>query len=301
MNSITAITLFFLFGIFLRVFDIKKFHLAKLLNMAIIYISLPSLILYKIPTIRVSYDTLIVLVMPWSLAFILSFIVILFSKRFTLSKKETGSLLLVAVLGNTSFLGVPLIGMFYGETYVPYALLYDQLGSFLILSTYGSVVTAIYSSNSNFHIKTIIKKIVLFPPFLALMIAFSLHNSSITQLFEWILKPLSSTLVPFALMSVGYQLKFKVPQDDRKALIIAILIKTIISPIIALLISLAFFNFDTITKVAILEAGMGPMITAGIMANLANLKPRLTNAIVGYGILFSFITLPIFYKILSYL
>ena len=301
MNSITAITLFFLFGIFLRVFDIKKFHLAKLLNMAIIYVSLPSLILYKIPTIRVSYDTLIVIVMPWSLAFILPFIVILFSKRFTLSKKETGSLLLVAVLGNTSFLGVPLIGMFYGETYVPYALLYDQLGSFLILSTYGSVVTAIYSSNSNFHIKTIIKKIVLFPPFLALMIAFSLHNSSITQLFEWILKPLSSTLVPFALMSVGYQLKFKVPQDDRKALIIAILIKTIISPIIALLISLAFFNFDTITKVAILEAGMGPMITAGIMANLANLKPRLTNAIVGYGILFSFITLPIFYKILSYL
>ena len=294
------IALFFGIGIFLRAFNIKKFHLAKVLNMAIIYVSLPALILYKIPTIKVSTDTLIVLVMPWNLAFILPFIVILFSKRFNLSKKETGSLLLVSVLGNTSFLGVPLIGMFYGEAYVPYALLYDQLGSFLILSTYGSVVTAIYSSNSNLHIKTIIKKIVLFPPFLALIIAFILQDSNMIQVFKWILKPLSSTLVPFALMSVGYQLKFKVPYDERKALIIAILIKTIISPVIALLISLAFFSFDTITKVAILEAGMGPMITAGIMANLVGLKPRLTNAIVGYGILFSFATLPIFYKILSY-
>ena len=294
------IALFFGIGIFLRAFNIKKFHLAKLLNMAIIYVSLPALILYKVPSIRVSTDTLIVLIMPWSLAFILPFVVIFFSKKFNLSKKETGSLLLVSVLGNTSFLGVPLIGMFYGENYVPYALIYDQLGSFLILSTYGSIIVSIYSTAGNVHIVAILKKIILFPPFLALMVAFSLQNSSIIHIFEWILKPLSLTLVPFALMSVGYQLRFQVPKDERKALGIAIIIKTVISPLVAFLISLLFFHFDTVTKVAILEAGMGPMITAGIMANLADLKPRLTNAIVGYGILFSFVTLPIFYKILSY-
>ena len=299
MSGIGGIALFFIFGICLRFFNIKKIHLAKLLNMAIIYISLPALILYKIPSIRVSSDTLSVLAMPWILAFILPVVVIFFSKKFNLTKKETGSLLLVSVLGNTSFLGVPLIGIFYDETYVPYALIYDQLGSFLILSTYGSIVVSLYSTSGNFTILTILKKILLFPPFLALMVAFFLQNSNIDKIFEWILMPLSSTLVPFALMSVGYQLKFKVPKDERKALIIAIIIKTIISPLLAFFISLLFFNFDTITKVAILEAGMGPMITAGIMANLANLKPRLTNAIVGYGILFSFITLPIFYTILS--
>ena len=299
MSGIGGIALFFVFGIFLRFFDLKQIHLAKLLNMGIIYISLPALILYKIPSIRVSSDTLSVLAMPWILALILPAIVILFSKKFNLSKKETGSLLLVSVLGNTSFLGVPLIGMFYGETYIPYALIYDQLGSFLILSTYGSIVVSIYSATGSFDIRIIIKKIILFPPFLALVVAFFLQNSDMDKIFEWILKPLSLTLVPFALMSVGYQLRFQVPKDERKALTIAIIIKTVISPILALLISLLFFNFDTITKVAILEAGMGPMITAGIMANLAGLKPRLTNAIVGYGILFSFITLPLFYTILS--
>ena len=299
MSGIGGIALFFVFGIFLRFFDLKQIHLAKLLNMGIIYISLPALILYKIPSIRVSSDTLSVLAMPWILALILPAIVILFSKKFNLSKKETGSLLLVSVLGNTSFLGVPLIGMFYGETYIPYALIYDQLGSFLILSTYGSIVVSIYSATGSFDIRIIIKKILLFPPFLALVVAFFLQNSDMDKIFEWILKPLSLTLVPFALMSVGYQLRFQVPKDERKALIIAIIIKTVISPLLALLISLLFFNFDTITKVAILEAGMGPMITAGIMANLAGLKPRLTNAIVGYGILFSFITLPLFYTILS--
>jgi predicted permease len=39
-----------------------------------------------------------------------------------------------------------------------------------------------------------------------------------------------------------------------------------------------------------MEAGMAPMITAGAMASLAGLAPRLSAAIVGYGILVSFFT-----------
>jgi len=35
---------------------------------------------------------------------------------------------------------------------------------------------------------------------------------------------------------------------------------------------------------------MAPMITAGAVASMANLAPRLSTAIVGYGIIFSFIT-----------
>lgn len=299
MQNIVIIALFFLLGIALRVF--RDINIAKFLNLAIIYISLPSLILYKIPTLHISSNTLTPIALPWILAFILPFIVLFFSKKYNLSKKETGSLLLVSVLGNTSFLGVPMIDLFYGSDYVPYALLYDQLGSFLILSTYGSIVVSIYGSSKNINIKEIIKKIVLFPPFLSLVLAFLLKDFWTNELFESIFSPLSLTLVPFALMSVGYQLRFRVPNDERKALFLAIFIKNIISPLMALFICLIFTDMNMIAKTSILEAGMGPMITAGIMATLAGLKPSLTSAIVGYGILFSFVTLPLFYTILSYL
>jgi predicted permease len=51
------------------------------------------------------------------------------------------------------------------------------------------------------------------------------------------------------------------------------------------------FGWDHLSaKVAIMEASMGPMITAGAVASMAGLAPRLSSSIVGYGILLSFIT-----------
>ncbi len=296
MQNITVILFFFAVGVGLRF--VRDINIAKFLNIGIIYISLPALVLYKIPTLHISSKTLTPVILPWVMAFILPFVVIFFSKKYSLLKKETGSLLLVSVLGNTSFLGVPLIELFYGGNYVPYALLYDQLGSFLILSTYGSLIAGIYGTNKNINFLNIVKKIIFFPPFLSLLLAFFLKDFWVHQAFKTVLNPLSSTLVPFALMSVGCQLRFKVPYSERKALLIAIFIKTVISPAIALILCLIFTDMSMIVKTSILEAGMGPMITAGIMASLAGLKPSLTNAIVGYGILFSFITLPVFYTIL---
>jgi hypothetical protein len=43
---------------------------------------------------------------------------------------------------------------------------------------------------------------------------------------------------------------------------------------------------------------MAPMITAGAIASMAGLAPRLSSAIVGYGILFSFITTYIIAKLI---
>ncbi len=298
MNNILIIAVSFLLGFMLKFVKFGRFNFAKTLNILIVYISLPSLILLKIPYLHISNDTLAPIVLPWVITFITSILVLLIAKKYNLKKEETGSLLLVGILGNTSFLGVPVIQLFFGESYVPYALIYDQLGSFLILSTYGSVVVALYSQNSIFDIKEIAKKVILFPPFLSLIVAFIIRGIQYNSTIIFLLQNLSSTLVPFALLSVGYQLHLKVPKHERKALFIAILTKTVFAPLIALIICLIFTNMNNIVKVSILEAGMGPMITAGIMANLANLAPRLTNAIVGYGILFSLITLPVFYIII---
>ncbi len=299
MANILIIFISFTLGFVLKFVKFGRFNFAKTLNILIIYISLPSLILLKIPYLHISNDTLAPIVLPWIITFITSIAIILIAKKYNLKKEEIGSLLLVGILGNTSFLGVPFIQLFFGEKYVSYALIYDQLGSFLILSTYGSIVVALYSQNSIFNLKEIIKKIILFPPFLSLLIAFIIKGIEYNSIIIFLLQNLSKTLVPFALLSVGFQLHLKVPKDERKPLFIAILMKTVFAPLIALIICLIFTDMNNIVKVSILEAGMGPMITAGIMANIANLSPRLTNAIVGYGILFSFMTLPVFYLLVS--
>ena len=51
-------------------------------------------------------------------------------------------------------------------------------------------------------------------------------------------------------------------------------------------------------EVAIFEAGMPPMVSAGALAISANLSPALTAALVGIGIIVSLATLPILYQLL---
>ncbi|MBD3796224.1 MAG: hypothetical protein IE887_00490 [Campylobacterales bacterium] len=48
-------------------------------------------------------------------------------------------------------------------------------------------------------------------------------------------------------------------------------------------------------KASILEAAMARMITAAAMASMAGLEPRLSSAIAGYGVIFSFFSSYLFY------
>jgi len=70
-------------------------------------------------------------------------------------------------------------------------------------------------------------------------------------------------------------------------------LKMIVMPAVALLL---LFGFDLdlmVVKTAVLESGMPSMITAGALAIAAGFAPALSAAIVGYGIFFGLVTLPL--------
>lgn len=92
-------------------------------------------------------------------------------------RATTGCFLLLIALGNTSFLGLPIVQAFFGDTGIPFALLYDQLGSFLALAIYGSFILAVYGrQGGKQNPASIVKKIFMFPPFIALILAFLLRG-----------------------------------------------------------------------------------------------------------------------------
>jgi malate permease and related proteins len=83
----------------------------------------------------------------------------------------TGGLMLTGGLANTSFVGLPMIQSFYGAQYLGLGILIDQAGSYLVLSTLGILVASIYSSGHAVNSKTIIRRITLFVPFQAFILA----------------------------------------------------------------------------------------------------------------------------------
>lgn len=269
-----------------------------ILNQFVIYISLPAMILLQIPKLSFSMDTLIPIFIAWIVMSISAILVLLLAKIFSFSKEITGSLMLVAILGNTSFMGIPIVNAYMGQSAMPYVLVYDQLGTFIALAIYGTFIASYYSSKSQITFKIITLKVLTFPPFISLVLALFLIGVEFNPIISKVLASFANTIVPIALVAVGLQLQFKLPKEDIKPFSVALIIKLIIAPIIAIIICKIFSWNNEASIVSIMEAGMAPMITAGAIASMAGLAPRLSSAIVGYGILISFITTAILFNII---
>lgn len=269
------------------------------LNLFVIYVSLPALVLLKIPELAFSRELLVPALMPWAMLGVGVAAVLLLSRLLRWPRPITGCLLLLVPLGNTSFLGIPMVTAFFGPQAVPYAVLYDQFGSFLALATYGSLVIALYGSGKGKPTAAgVVRKILLYPPFIALLVALLLTSFPYPTVVTSLLQTLAATLVPVVMIAVGFQLT---PQLNREALVpltLGLAIKLVAAPLVALALCRLFGFESEAARVAIFEAGMPPMVSAGALAILADLSPPLTAALVGLGILLSFATLPLLYQVL---
>lgn len=298
MSNFILIFIYLAFGYIFSNTSLFQQNIPNILNKLVIYVSLPAMILLQIPKIELSSENMIPVIIAWSVIIISAFLVLLLSRYYKFSKEIEGTLLLLAPLGNTSFLGIPIIQSYYGSEALAYVLIYDQFGSFLALATYGTFIVSYYSSTTKVNLQIILKKLFTFPPFLFLLLAFSLVGIEYTAFLESVLNILASTIVPFAVIAVGMQLKLVLPKNDIKPLSIALVIKLLIAPIIAIVLCKIFAWQGEIATISIMEAAMAPMITAGAMASIAGMAPRLISGILGYGILFSFITTYVLYKTL---
>ncbi len=290
MGQIYFIILLLSFGYILQFTKLPK-STPHILNKIVIYVSFPATVLLHAPKIEFSTNLLLPIVIPW-LVLILS-IVLVFTLFREAETKTKAALLLLIPLGNTSFLGFPLLESILGKESLQYAILYDQLGSFLMLAIYGTAIVSLYT-HGKIDAKIIIKKIALFPPFIVLIYSFFVGYTP--DVLIPLIEILASTLTPLAIISVGLSMQLRI-DEDRAIFTKAILVKLILIPLIVLAIFKLFGFDDLVAETTLLEAAMPSMITAGVLAINAGFAPKLSATLVGYGILFSLITIPLFSKL----
>ena len=261
------------------------------LNLYVIWIALPALILRQVPLLSFSSDLFILLLMPWLMTGLGAVVVLGGSRLFKWPREVTGVLLLTVPLGNTSFLGIPMIEAFFGTDMVSYGIIYDQFGSFMALATYGSFVLALYSGQQRQSVGAVVKRILLFPPFIALLTALIFSKILVQPVLAESLGLISASLVPVVMFAIGLQLKIRLAPGQTLPFCWGLCTKLLIAPFTALFFC-QIFGLDTpASRIAVFEAGMPPMVTAGAMAMSAGLAPRLTAALVGWGVLLSFASL----------
>ncbi|SHM61131.1 AEC family transporter [Flavobacterium chilense] len=301
MNNFILIFFFLALGLILQ--RIKQFptHIYKVLNKIVIYICLPAITLYHIPKIKWSNELLFPILAGW-IAFLLAFIFFHFlGRRLGWSNKLIGCLILTAGLSNSSFLGYPIIEALFGKKGLETAILVDQPGTFVVVSTLGVFVAAFYSKGSPDGF-SIFKKIIFFPPFITFVVACLLNvfQYDLEINVQSVLLKVGSLVTPLALLSVGLQLTFDQRSQHWKFLRLGLFFRLILTPFVILILYVFIFNqHSEPIKITIMETAMAPMITGAILASTYGLKPKLSSMMIGFGIPISFVTLAIWYFVVS--
>lgn len=273
------------------------------INQFIIFVALPAVILRQLPALQFHADAILPIVSPWIFFAVTLFAVHRVGKRAGWPREVQGALLMLIPLGNTSYLGYPMVRAFFGEQGMPYAIVFDQIGNFLLLAFFAPVILSRYSTQqTDTSWRAIGRRIVSFPPFIALCIALTLlRDTTLPAAFDEILRLLGLTMAPLAMFIIGLQLSPHVPRELRAPLSFALAMKLLVSPLLTLLICLVVggvtHDAALTAQVTVFESAMPTMVTAAILAMGGGLAPRLCTATVGFGLCCSLLTLPLWFAL----
>lgn len=289
----------FVAGILLRRAKLMPDNASTTLNSFIIHISVPALALLYIHELKLSGDIILVVAMAWLFFVMAAGFFWLAGRYLNFSRGTVGALMLTGGMGNTAFFGLPMIEAYYGHQGIATGILIDQTGSFLVLSTLAIIVAGIYSSGRP-SATSILRNILRFPPFIAMVIALLLLPMTYPEWLNVVLKRLGDTLAPMALLSVGLQLQLGHLAGNGRKLALGLVFKLLLAPLVIYLLYVQVLGaHGPAIQVTLFEAAMPPMITAAILAKEKDLDPNLATLMVAVGLPISFLTLSVWWWFLQ--
>lgn len=270
---------------------------AATLDLLVIWFALPGVILVEIPDLELGVSTVVPVAVAWGGLALLAVLVLWLAHLRGWRRRTVGTMLLVVPLGNTSFLGIPAVEALLGADHVGTALVYDQLGSFLALSTWGLLVAARYGAGATPSVGGTIHRLVTFPPFVALVAALVLRvvafPAGVAEVVDDVAGRAGAMLIPLTMLAVGMRLKLPRTWGTLEPLVVGLVLRMAVAPAAAFAAYVLLDGSGIAWRTAVLEASMPPMVTAGIVATAAGLDEELSSALVGVGVLAALVIAPL--------
>ena len=263
------------------------------INWWVINIALPALVLQLVPKVKLDPHLWFPVATMWITFFGAWGLFAALGRWRGWSRGRVGALTLVCGLGNTSFMGYPMLQALHGSEGLTLAVVADQLGCFPLLASAGVVVANLYAGQTP-QPRLILRRILTFPAFLALV-----AGAIVGALGGWpaladgVLGQVGATLTPLALFSVGLQFRFQLGERQAWPLALGLSWKLLLAPLASLAVGVAAGVGGLVLIVGVLQAAMAPMISAAILADEHGLEPQLANTVLGAGIVLSLVTVPL--------
>lgn len=294
MNVFVIIVVFFVVGAALRFFASPPQRLTDVLNLFVVHIALPALILTIVPFLTFNITMLIPAVSYWLLVPATWLLSYLLARYFSWSRDIRCVFFTLCACGNTGFLGIPMAKALLSNEALAYALLYDQLGTFIGVATVITITIARYQSDTeSTDVKYLVYKVMTFTPFVALICSLLLPIDALVTPLIGVLEFLAQLIVPATMIVVGLQFTLKIEKKYYQPLSVILLIKMLIMPLVMWGIVILLRVDPVMISSIVFQVAAPPMITAAALLMTARIAVPLVGSTLGLGTILSFITLPL--------
>jgi malate permease and related proteins len=294
MNPMALLGICFLLGQVARRTPSVPRETPRVLSWWIISVSLPALVLHSLHGVEWSASLVVGAVVLW-LIFVLSAASVTILVRVKwLTVPKAGALGLCAGLGNTAFVGLPMIEAMYGPQGVGPAAFVDQAGSFVALSLLAVPFSAMLGQGS-LRFVDIVNRVLRFPPTIALVLALLLRSFEFSYWLDSVLLRLADMLSPLALTVIGWNFSPAGLFGSGKHILLGLSYKLLLAPVLMFgILAAVFGTLGLREQVIVSQAGMAPMLTASVLAAEQKFDAPLASALVTVGVAVSFLTVPLF-------
>jgi len=258
----------------------------------VIYFAIPAIAFKSAHALGINKNVFKLALLSWLTTLVLMGVGYVIGRFLRMKSEEIRLWVLIISFGNTGFLGYPFTLNFFGEEGLNFAVIYDSLGSFILVLTLGIFIAI---GKTNF------KAFMSFPPFWALILGFILKPWPIPEGIEKILDFVAPSVFPVILFAIGLAVNLsKVKFYFKKGLLVEG-VKIFGGATIAFTLGHLLGISGLPLKVAVLEASMPTMIFTVILALKYKLNHHLAISCASMGIVFSFLTAPLVVKVSAFL
>ncbi|KAF0208976.1 MAG: AEC family transporter [Actinomycetota bacterium] len=245
-------------GVLLRKTKLLTPEDSKPLNTLLIYVALPALVFTTIqPTVP---DGRLAILPGIAWLVVIAGIAIAWglTRLLHLEGPTAGAFILVAVFGNTAYIGYPVASALLGDAGLVRAIFSDLFGNTAAIITLGALVASHYGEH---ELKVNpLREILTFPPFIALALALVLRSVPVPEMVGSWLGALGKLVVPLIMISVGLSLRPKSVGEHLSKIAAIAGVKLVVLPLLALAIGTLLTHDVSTLRIAVLEAGVPSMM-----------------------------------------
>lgn len=295
----TFLTIFIILfiGFIAKRFDFLTSNEGVVINKVVVNLAMPCLVFNSLYSENMSLlPTLGKFPIVGFITAFISFIITYFIlSRMNLEDKQKWAIISVVIMGNTGFVGFPVISGIFGSSGLIRAIFFNITDVLMMV-----VVYLMFVIKFGGDYKNAIKRVVKFPVLwgLILGVIFAFNHINIGPVLSNVVEYLANMTIPLIILSLGLSIRFDNIREKLGLTLIGSALKLFMYPFIAFFIikfvGLTGFN----ATIALVESAMPSAMLAISYVMEFKLDTQLTSSIIVLDTLLSLITLPILISII---